>query len=408
MIEERVLSVSELNSIVKTLLGEAFPYGVYVRGEIRDFKLHSPSGHLYFSLRDKLAQIRCVMWRSDAARLKFEPKDGDEVRVFGYVSIYEKSGDYQLYVKEMERVGLGSRAEEFERLKKKLRDEGLFALEHKKKLPLFPERIGVITSITGAAIRDIVHIIKRRAPWIEIVLYPCLVQGNGAVESMIRAIRSMNRFGMVDLIILGRGGGSEDELWVFNDERLAREIFNSNIPIVSAVGHEIDFTIADFVADLRAPTPSAAAELTTPLKDDLKRRVDTLVRHARSSLISKFDIYIQRMRSAYARPVFRRPYEIFVQYENRVTELIDSAKFSVDNKLFSAKNTINLLYTRLKGLSPEKILSLGYSIVVDKETRKIISTVDNIRQSQLLCLILRDGKADCEVLSVMEEEIFKE
>lgn len=404
---ERVFSVSELNSLVKALMNEAFPYGVYVRGEIRDYKLHTPSGHRYFILRDNIAQIRCVMWRSDGLRLKFEPKDGDEVKVFGDVSIYERDGQYQLYVKEMEKVGLGSRAEEFERLKKKLRDEGLFAPEHKKKIPVFPDRIGVITSLTGAAIRDIVHIVKRRAPWIEIVVYPCLVQGEGAVESMIKAIQDMNRYKKVDLIILGRGGGSEEELWVFNDERLAREIFKSDIPIVSAVGHEIDFTISDFVADLRAPTPSAAAEITTPLKDEIKRRVDNLVRHARNSLISKYSLYAQRFRAISERAVIRRPYEMFVPYENKVTGLIDLVNDRIKTILRAKKSELDIIYTKVSSISPEKILSLGYSIVVDKEKQKIINSVDEVEIGKLLSIIFRDGKTECKALSSKREEIFK-
>ena len=407
MQQEKEYTVSELNNIVKLILENAFPYGVYVRGEIREYKLHTPSGHRYFVLRDEHSQIRCVMWRYNGLHLSFEPRDGDHVRVYADVSLFERDGQYQLYVKEIEKLGLGSRAEEFEKLKKKLLKEGLFAPEHKKPIPAFPERIGVITSPAGAAIRDIIQIIRRRAPWVKIILRPALVQGTGASESLIEALRDLNRYGELDLIILGRGGGSEEDLWVFNDERLAREIYNSKIPVVSAVGHETDFTIADFVADLRAPTPSAAAELTTPLKEDLASRIDSLLRRGRGIMLSRIALYSHRLKPLFSRLPLRRPYELLAPLEVKVSELFDRARKSLDTKMKTLKSNLDVLHAHLEGLSPRKVLSLGYSIVVDKKTKNLIASVNQLSAEQRVSIIFRDGEADGVIKEIKEKPIWE-
>ena len=275
--EDRVLKVRDLTRLVKGVLEESFP-SVVVEGEISNFKRHMPSGHLYFTLKDEEAQVRCVMWRSDAAKVRFEVSDGMKVIVKGRVSLYEPRGDFQLYAVDLVPAGQGALQLAFEQLKKKLEDEGLFDEERKREIPEFPSRIGVVTSLEGAAVRDIISIISRRFPAVEVVICPVKVQGDGAAEEIARAIRDFNKLSTVDVLIVGRGGGSLEDLWAFNEEVVARSIFDSAIPVISAVGHQVDYTIADFVADVRAATPSAAAELVVPDRQEVVAGVQSEVR----------------------------------------------------------------------------------------------------------------------------------
>ena len=271
-----VLTVTELTAGIKTLLEEAFPY-VTVSGEISNYKRHS-SGHAYFSLKDDRSQLRCVMWRSANRKLTFEPEDGMEVLARGALSVYDVQGQYQLVARQLKPVGAGALQAAFERLKARLEKEGLFREEHKQALPSFPERVGVVTSGSGAAIRDIIQVLRRRAPWVSIILRPAPVQGEGAAAEIAAAIEEMNDYGAVDVLIVGRGGGSAEDLWAFNEEAVVRAVFQSRIPVVSAVGHETDYTLTDFAADLRAPTPSGAAEIVVRDLRELKDRSEAVLR----------------------------------------------------------------------------------------------------------------------------------
>jgi len=280
-----ILSVTQLTGEIKRVLENSFPR-LWVQGEISNLTVHS-SGHLYFSLKDAGSQVRCVMFRSYAKDLMLMPQDGMQVVVQGDVTVFDRAGQYQLSVQQLQVAGYGELAQAFERLKKKLAEEGLFDAEFKKELPAYPRTIGIVTSPTGAALRDMVKVARRRWPGIELILCPVPVQGVGAAEKIARAVEDLNQYGKIDLLIVGRGGGSAEDLWAFNEEILARAIFNSRIPVISAVGHEVDFTISDLVADLRAPTPSAAAELALP---DIREVRSDLVDSARRISSSMNDL----------------------------------------------------------------------------------------------------------------------
>ncbi len=299
---DRILKVKDLNRVAKELLERSFPL-VMVEGEISNFKRHMPSGHLYFTLKDDEAQVRVVMWRSDAVRLRFEISDGMKMIVKGKVSLYESRGDFQLYAISMVPAGQGVLQLAFEQLKKKLEAEGLFREEHKRPLPEFPRRIGVVTSIEGAAVRDIISVIRRRFPLVELVVIPVKVQGEGAAAEIARAIQQMNRLGNVDVLIVGRGGGSLEDLWAFNEEVVARAIYDSKIPVISAVGHQVDYTISDFVADVRAATPSAAAELVVPDRLELLAGLQSTIRSMSKSVIQnteRLTLELDRFANHYA------------------------------------------------------------------------------------------------------------
>ena len=271
---QKILSVSQLNHEIKTLLESTIPV-LWIEGEISNLKLHS-SGHIYFSLKDKESQISAVMWRSRSAQLFFTPQDGMKVHAFGKINVFHKRGYYQFDIIKLQPAGIGELQLAYEQLKQRLQEEGIFDEEHKRQIPEFPERIGIVTSPTGAAIQDLLNILNRRFPGLEIVLGPVKVQGEGAAQEIADAVDNFNKFGKADLLIVGRGGGSLEDLWAFNEEIVARSIFRSKIPVISAVGHEVDFTISDFVSDLRAPTPSAAAELAVPDRIDLLNHVNNL------------------------------------------------------------------------------------------------------------------------------------
>lgn len=401
---QKTLSVSEINKYVKDMISRDFILSdLWVRGEISNFKNHY-SGHLYFTLKDEKSLIRCVMFRASAAMLRFEPENGMKVLLRGYVSVYERDGQYQLYAEEMQPDGVGALYLAFEKLKQKLEREGFFEAEHKKRLPFMPGAIGVVTSSTGAVIRDIINILSRRFYNVNIKVYPVQVQGDQASGQIVHALETLNRQKCVDVIILARGGGSLEELWAFNGEAVARGIYASEIPVISAVGHETDYTIADFVADLRAPTPSAAAELVMPERLVLENRLSSLKLRLRNSILKKTSMERLELRRLGESAVFRQPF-------NRVYQ--ERMSLDVQRRyLMKAReacygtyvNRLFMLATRLDSLSPLNALARGYSIVKYKSDDTLVKSVDSLKKGHRLEINVRDGSIDCIVEEVRRNE----
>ncbi len=386
--EKQVYSVSEINAIIRANLEYTF-FDISVRGEISNFLRYS-SGHLYFDIKDEGGKLRCVMFRSYAAKLGFEPTDGEKVIVRGTISLYEKRGDLQLLVKELKKDGLGELQIKFEKLKRKLEKEGLFDKKFKKPLPFLPKRIGVVTSPLGAAIMDILRIIRRRYKGLYILIYPAKVQGEGAAESIVEGIKELNRVGNLDAIIIGRGGGSIEDLWAFNEEIVARAIFESEIPIISAVGHEIDFTISDFVADLRASTPSAAAELVVQRKDIIEEKVDSSVKKIGNIIKYKIESYKNTLNRLTTHRVFssfhlgiQRKYFAIDDNVKRITSyMLNKLKIEKENlwKLSSRMNNLHPLKRVAKRKGEIEILNnrLSSAILKKIESReKNVSDYEN-------------------------------
>lgn len=386
------VSVSELNTFIKMLLESAPTLNdVYVKGEISNFKNHISSGHFYFSLKDKDSQIKAVMFRSSASKMKFIPENGMMVVVHGRVASYVRDGQYQLYADSMEPDGVGALYVAFEQLKQRLAAQGVFAPEKKKTLPKIPKTIGVITSPTGAAVRDIINIATRRFPFAKIVVYPALVQGENAASSLISGIRYFNDTGSADVIIIGRGGGSIEDLWAFNDENLAKTVCASEIPVISAVGHETDFTICDFAADLRAPTPSAAAELAVPDTAELKHKIN--------NIISRESAVLLQMLSAKRETLAR--YEKS-RYLSSPRHMIDDRRMALvlssERLMTSAahvneikKHALSALSGKLEALSPLAVLSRGYG-VVSSEEGKVIKEIADVSVGDKITVKVRDGE----------------
>ncbi|REJ34022.1 MAG: exodeoxyribonuclease VII large subunit, partial [Bacillota bacterium] len=341
--------------------------GVAVLGEISNFKHHS-SGHMYFTLKDEHSRLRCVMFRRENMRLRFRPADGQAVIAKGDVSVYEAAGDYQLYVREMVPAGHGELALAFEQLKQKLAAEGLFDEERKRPLPVLPRRIGVVTSPEGAALRDIISVTRRRFPNMPILLAPAVVQGEEGPDSVVRAIRLMNEHGGVDVLIVGRGGGSLEDLWTFNDERVARAIAASRIPVISAVGHETDFTIADFVADKRAPTPSAAAEMAVPDKRALLAHIQGQYERLQSGVRRRIEQGRARLRLLESRPVLARPGELLLEYRQRVDDAEERAGRAARDMLDQRERALAAAAGKLDALSPVATLARGYAVARRADT----------------------------------------
>lgn len=386
-----VISVTELNDRIKLLIDNSPELHLLrVRGEISNFKSHG-SGHLYFSVKDENAVIRCVMFRSSAYRLKFLPENGMKVLLSGSVSVYVKDGSYQLYVTDMEPDGIGALYVAFEQLKQRLDAEGLFNPAHKKPLPLTPKTVGVVTSPTGAAVRDIINVTGRRFPMAKILLFPALVQGDGAAESIISGIRFFNEHRSADVIIVGRGGGSIEDLWAFNDECLAREIYASEIPVISAVGHETDFTIADFVADVRAATPSAAAELAVPDATSLMSGFIAEYLSMRASVEKKIRIFKEAVQSIFNRGI-RSQSERYYNERKMRTLMLEQAINSSRERLLSVKKAQLSEYSaRLSALNPMSVLARGYSVTVDKNGESI-ADVDKVGIGDNVGVILQNGE----------------
>lgn len=395
-----VLSVSEINRYIKEIITRDLVLSnIWVRGEISNYKYHY-SGHMYFTLKDQFGLLRCVMFKTQASTLKFLPDNGMKVIIRGYISVFERDGQYQLYAEEMQPDGLGNLHLAFEQLKNKLQEEGLFNPEHKKKIPFLPERIGVVTSSTGAVIRDIINVINRRFRNVELKLYPVAVQGEHAAAQIAKAVRKFNELNNVDVIIVARGGGSVEELWAFNEEIVARSIFESHIPVISAIGHETDFTIADFVADLRAPTPSAAAEIVVPEKTMLMEKIYNINVRLRNSLVSN----LKKNRLRYERLVgslpFRQPYDRIYQERMRLDILNKSMYKSIVMNKEKSKAGFGLLAGKLDALSPLNILARGYSIAKLKDEKKLIKSIQAVNIGDEVELEVSDGKIGCIVKSV--------
>jgi exodeoxyribonuclease VII large subunit len=362
-----------------------------VEGEISNFILHT-SGHIYFSLKDATSVLRCAMFKRANEKLKFSLKNGMKVIVLGSVSLYEARGDYQLIIEELEPRGVGALQLQFQQLKEKLQKEGLFDERYKAPIPFLPTRIGVVTSPTGAAIRDILSIARRRFANVEIIINPVKVQGVGAKEEIAAAIRQFNELGNIDVMIVGRGGGSLEDLWPFNEEVVARAIFASEIPVISAVGHEIDFTIADFAADFRASTPSAAAELVIPKKEDLKRMVDTATAHLNHVLSSLICTCKERLLSLQSAHVLRRPLNFIVQREQRIDDLRKEMSVRIGHILEMSAQRRNGIEAKLEAFNPTRILRRGYSITLKLPGREIIKDVSAISRGDRVETRLGKGK----------------
>ena len=391
------LTVTELNSFIKNLIDSNRTLAaISVTGEISNFTDHR-SGHLYFSLKDSDAQIRAVMFRSARSRLKFIPTEGMKVTVHGSVSLYPQGGTVQLYVNTMAPDGLGALYKAYEQLKERLAEEGLFDPEHKSPLPAFPERIGVITSPTGAAVRDIINVTGRRYPLAQIYLYPSLVQGEGAEADLVRAIDYFENSGLVDVIIVGRGGGSIEDLWAFNSEKLARRIYSAKTPIISAVGHETDFTICDFVADLRAPTPSAAAEIAVPDIRDIIIGLDDTSDRIANALRTLAERKRERLERISDKSIFKDPTILSAPYRDGVAVLADRAEASVTDAIRNRSNDLRVISGKLDALSPLAVLSRGYSIV--EKDGAVVFGVDRIKQGDSVSLRFKNGVANATINS---------
>ncbi len=396
-----VLTVSQLNLYIKSAFdADKNLENVFLSGEISNFTDHYQSGHLYFSLKDNKCVIKAMMFSSFAKRIKFKPQNGMKVILRGRVSVYEPSGVYQIYVEDMQPEGLGALNLAFEQLKEKLSKEGLFDEQRKKPLPQYPQRIGVITSDTGAVFWDIQNILKRRFPLAEIVFRPTLVQGQLASGKIIDAINEFNKDSLCDVLIIARGGGSVEDLWAFNDETLARTIANSKIPIVSAVGHETDFTICDFVADLRAPTPSAAAELVAPDIKNLISYLEYNLSYIRSMTLCKISDYKKNIDDLTKRGMLNSPQNILSGKKAVVDALSGNLKLSFKDSLYKNKEKFLFLASKLDALSPLKLMAAGYSVAVDNEN-KIVNSVNDVKINDKIKLIVPDGKVLCEVKEVL-------
>ena len=405
--EDMAISVSELNSYIKNKIADdEYLNNVLIKGEISNFKNHY-TGHMYFTLKDENSLIKCIMFKSYAQKLDFMPKDGMKVFVLGGVSVFERDGIYQIYVKAMQEDGVGILYKKYEELKQRLDEEGYFDESHKQKIPLMPKVIGVLTSQTGSVIRDIINVSTRRNPNVQIRLYPVPVQGEGAAEKIADGIRFMNENNLADVLILARGGGSLEDLWPFNEEIVAHAIYNSKLPIISAVGHETDFSISDFVADLRAPTPSAAAELAVPDIYEIKQKaiisniktdskINVYQNRLRMSLVKKVEIMKLRYEKCMNSRVFKEP-----------TRNINDNYLRVDNYIKRLENTIKIkqkeektkyieLISKLDALSPLKTLTRGYSIV--ETDNKIIKSSKQLSTGDKIKLRFSDGQKNAEIL----------
>ncbi|MGM7681511.1 exodeoxyribonuclease VII large subunit [Cytobacillus sp. Hm23] len=447
--EKKFVTVTALTKYVKRKF-DVDPHlqDIWVKGEISNFTLHS-RGHMYFTLKDEGAKIQAVMFAKQNRTLKYKPENGMKVLLRGEISVYQASGSYQIYVKEMEPDGIGSLYIAFEELKKRLDEEGLFLTKHKKNIPKFPRYIGVITSPTGAAVRDILTTIKRRYPIANVIILPALVQGEYAPQSLVEKIKYANQLAYLDVLIVGRGGGSIEELWAFNEESVVREIFASSIPVISAVGHETDFTISDLVADLRAPTPTGAAEMAVPKLSDVAERLSQnkvrLIKIMKQRLGNEAD-QLNHMKKSYA---FRYPQQLYAQKNQELDRLLEQLKRTA-SRLVSVKqdSTENLLkrlmqkhpkelihkaleqhsittkalqkeiqnvvkqkqllftsnVSKLDALSPLKVMDRGFSLVYDKNDL-IVKSVERVKVNDSLTIQMKDGKLACEVCSIEERMI---
>ncbi len=396
-------TVSELNNYIKNLFEDNRTLAsVTVKGEISNFTNHR-SGHLYFSLKDADGQIRAVMFRSRVSALKFVPESGMKVIVYGSVTVYPRDGSYQIYVSSMQPDGIGALYLAYEQLKERLFNEGLFDSEHKKGLPSIPVSVGVITSPTGAAVRDIINVAGRRFPYARIYLYPSLVQGSGAEENLIKAVDYFDKSGLVDVVIIGRGGGSIEDLWAFNSEALARRIYSANVPIISAVGHETDFTICDFVSDLRAPTPSAAAELAVPDINELLMRLDGYCDRAAAALVRNTERARGRLERISDGVLSTGLLNFIDKKRTELNLLYADAENLVKNMMADFRTKLSVNAEKLTVMNPLSVLSRGYSVVENKNG--VVGSVDDVFLDEVVTVILSDGRFDAKVTEAKKETV---
>lgn len=391
------LTVTQLNNYIKLLLdSQDILHRVYVCGEISNFTAHR-SGHFYFTLKDSDASIRAVVFRSNAQKLKFKPDDGMRVVVCGSISVFTRDGLYQLYVDTIEPDGIGSLYIAFEQVKHRLESEGLFDKTNKKALPSYPNKIGVITSPTGAAVRDIINVTSRRYPLADILIFPTAVQGNNASRQLTEAVSYFNLSQNVDVIIIGRGGGSIEDLWAFNDETLAREIAASKIPIISAVGHETDFTICDFVSDLRAPTPSAAAELSVPLADDIVQSMRAFEMRFDRLINDKLTACRKSLNACSDNRFFTESGTVVERHKNLLSQMSEGLKSAINSKLEYSRSVLKEKTIKIELLSPLAILSRGYSTVTNS-AGVLIKSKDNVKNGQNIIVNFSDGQILAKVI----------
>lgn len=418
-----IISIAELNAYIKNkFVSDAVLSNLWIRGEISNF-IHHSSGHMYFTLKDDVSRIKGVMFISNARTLTFEPENGMKVITRGYVSVYERDGQYQFYAQEILPDGIGQLYLAYEQLKKRLEAEGLFRAEKKKALPIYPHKIGIVTSPTGAAIRDIITTIKRRYPLVELLVAPAAVQGTGSAQMIAESIRRLNMEPDVDLIIVGRGGGSIEELWAFNEEIVARAIYQSQVPVISAVGHETDYTIADFVADIRAATPTAAGELAVPYTVELSKSIHNLERRLGSYVVKYLETAHLNLRRVLGSVAFKHPEQRIIEEQQRIDNLLQRLlrTMRVDNEQQRIANMLQrlirevhvsnrdyrqrllLLEKQLVALNPLNVLNRGYAIVYNKND-EVISSIKLVNNEDQLSIRLNDGQIISVVKAVEEEK----
>ena len=398
---DQVLTITQVNEYIRAMMdSDALLTGIAVRGEISNYKVY-PSGHHYFTLKDDSAALKCVMFRGNATRLRFRPDNGMQVIAMGKISVYPRDGAYQLYCTGIVLDGIGDLYAAFEQLKAKLSSEGLFDPSHKKPIPRFPKTIGIITSSAGAAVHDMLRILKKRYPLTKIRLLPVRVQGQEAPGEIAAAIGYANHFRLADLLIVGRGGGSIEDLWAFNDERVAYAIYNSQIPVISAVGHEPDVTISDFVADLRAATPSNAAELAVPDQDALRQSLDSITNAMATALQRQLKACKQQLNLLAASPSLQSP-ESYLQQRKISLQLLQERFFAAQNQIINRHHQKFLTYAaKLDALSPLKVLTRGYAMV-QTEQGSVVRSVQQLNENQSIHITLHDGTVDATVTQVKE------
>ena len=397
-----IYTVGQVNNYIKRMFNQDFALNnIYIKGEVSNCKYHT-SGHIYFTLKDSASALNCIMFAGDRRGLGFRLTEGQQVIAKGSVSVFERDGRYQLYVKEVTQDGAGALYEKYEQLKRELAEEGMFAPEYKQQIPKYIHTLGVVTADTGAAVRDIIQIASRRNPFVQIILYPALVQGASAAPSIVNGIRALERQG-VDVMIVGRGGGSIEDLWAFNERMVAQAVFDCSVPIISAVGHETDTTIIDYVADLRAPTPSAAAELAVydfmEMKKNLKLREERLLHFMQLILErkrQKLEQYSLRMRAYHPQQRLNEQRQFAADAENRLRR-------EMMRRLEQEKYRLGLMAERLKGLSPLEKLSQGYAYV-ENSSGANVRTVSNVKQGEQITVYVTDGRIRAEVTGVEKEE----
>lgn len=397
-----VYSVKQVNSYVKNMFSQDFMLNhIYVKGEVSNCKYHT-SGHIYFSLKDESGTIACVMFASARSGLSFRMQEGQNVIVLGSVSVYERDGKYQLYAKEIILDGAGALYERFEALKKELEEMGMFAAEYKQPIPRYVKSVGIVTAPTGAAVRDIINISKRRNPYVQLILYPALVQGEGAAASIVRGIRMMEQQN-VDVIIVGRGGGSMEDLWAFNEEAVARAIFECTIPIISAVGHETDTLISDYVADLRAPTPSAAAELAVYELSSVQIMCEEYKRRMYQQIRQRIDFSRRQTEQMAFRLKVAHPRQKLNEQRQYLADLDSRMRIRMNSALEENRHKLAIYIEKMKGLSPLQKLNQGYAYVTDKSGRTVRSIKDT-KQGEVLDVYVTDGRVRTQVMDIYKEE----